>query len=121
MVSDGMVFAGSVDGNIYVLNANDGGLVSKMYLGPSLYLSPTIGADISGNMMLFQLTSSPSYGAFVADIPGSLIAFTLPTESASFSSTVLYYIAALALGMSLAFISLVIAQKFLLKRKNTMI
>lgn len=118
MVTDGMVFAGSVDGNIYVLNANSGGLITKIYLGPSLYLSPTIGADAAGNMMLFQLTSSPSYGAFASSVPGSLIAFSLPSESASFSSTLYYYVASIALGMSLAYLTVVAVQKLLFKRRD---
>lgn len=117
-VSAGMIFAGSVDGNIYVLNANTGALVSKIYLGTSLYTSPTIGADASGSMMLFQLIGSPAYGPFDENVPGDLIAFGLPSSTSTFSNPVFNYSASIALGMSLAYITIVVLRTFVLKRRS---
>jgi glucose dehydrogenase len=116
-VTGGMVLAGSIDGNIYMLNAKSGNLVSKMYLGTSLYTSPTIGSDISGNMMLFELVGSPSYGAFEESVPGDLLAFSLPNISSSnLSSLAYFYISSTALAISLAYVTITLIQKYFLNR-----
>ncbi len=116
-VSNNMLFAGSVDGNIYVLNANTGSVLSKIYLGTSLYTSPTIGANSAGNMMIFELIGSPSYGDFQESVPGSLLAFGLPSTYSSFSSGVLYYVAFGALAVSLAYVTIEGLQRFVLKKR----
>jgi alcohol dehydrogenase (cytochrome c) len=117
-VSNGMVFAGSVDGNIYVLGADSGNVITKIYLGTSLYTTPTIGADSSGSMMLFELIGSPSYGDFQEAVPGSLLAFGLPSTYSTYSSSVYYYIASGALAISLAFLTITAVQRFVLNRKK---
>jgi alcohol dehydrogenase (cytochrome c) len=104
--SGGMIFAGSLDGNIYMLDANSGALVSQMYVGTSLYTSPTIGADSSGNMMLFQLIGSTTRNAFGENIPGGLLAFGLLAGSSPFFS-IDFYVATIILAVSLSYATIV--------------
>ncbi len=99
--SGGLIFAGSLDGNIYMLDASSGALVSKLYVGTSLYTSPTIGADSSGNMMLFQVLGSTSRNAFGENVPGGLLAFGLSSSTANVFYSLEFYLAAIILGISL--------------------
>jgi glucose dehydrogenase len=78
--SGGMVFAGSLDGSIHILDAKTGRQVSSQYLGTSLYESPTIGSTASGQVYLFQLIGFTSFGPFSQPVPGALLAFA-PTSS----------------------------------------
>jgi outer membrane protein assembly factor BamB len=39
-VNDGVVYAGSYDGNLYALNASDGTLLDKFDTGGAIYSSP---------------------------------------------------------------------------------
>ena len=96
-----LIFAGSLDGNIYMLDANSGALVSKLYVGTSLYTSPTIGADSSGNMMLFQVLGSTSRNAFGENVPGGLLTFGLSSNSPNSFFSLGFYAASIVLGISL--------------------
>jgi glucose dehydrogenase len=78
--SGGMVFAGSLDGDLYMLDAKTGKMVQSQYFGTSLYESPTFGATDAGQVYLFQLTGAVVYGAFNEPIPGALMAFA-PSSS----------------------------------------
>ncbi len=77
--SNGLIFAGALDGSIHVLDAATGKQVSELYVGPPLYDSPTLGSGIDGRVFLYQLTGTASYtpGAFSGGVPGDLMAFTL--------------------------------------------
>jgi alcohol dehydrogenase (cytochrome c)/quinohemoprotein ethanol dehydrogenase len=75
--SGGLIFAGSLDGSIHILDAFSGRQVYDLKVGPSLYQSPTIGSAADGKVYLYQLIGAPSYGAFAGGVPGDLMAFTL--------------------------------------------
>jgi len=79
--SNGLVYAGSLDGSVHVLNAMTGKQVYELYIGTPLYDSPTIGAGADGQVYLYQLIGEPSYGAFSGGVPGDIMAFTLPPSS----------------------------------------
>jgi len=81
--SGGMVFAGSLDGNIYMLDAHSGKLVSKLYVGPSLYEGPVFGSTITGDVIMLQLVSSSSYYQPSSGTPGVLIAYGLKPQTLS--------------------------------------
>jgi hypothetical protein len=72
-----LIFAGSLDGSIHILDAFSGKQVYDLKVGPSLYQSPTIGSAADGKVYLYQLIGTPSYGAFAGGAPGDLMAFTL--------------------------------------------
>jgi len=75
--SGGLIFAGSLDGSVHIIDAFSGRQVFDLYVGPSLYQSPTIGSGPDGKVYLYQLIGAPSYGAFAGGVPGALMAFTL--------------------------------------------
>ena len=80
--SNGLIFAGSLDGSIHVLDAGSGVQVVDIYVGPPLYESPTIGAGVDGTVRLFQLVGTSAYGAFAGAVPGALMAYQLSPVSA---------------------------------------
>lgn len=84
----GLIFAGSLDGDIHVLDAFSGNRVYDIHVGPPLYESPTVGFGADGRVYMYQLTGAPSYGAFAGGFPGDLIAYTLnsPTTSTSWEA-----------------------------------
>jgi outer membrane protein assembly factor BamB len=71
MTSGGVVYLTAVDGNIYMLNAQNGQTISKMYIGSPMDVGPTIGATSDGTELLYV-----NIGAGTA--PGALIALGLP-------------------------------------------
>jgi len=97
--SGGLIFAGSLDGSIHILDAFTGKQVYDIYVGPSLYQSPTIGSAADGRVYLYQLTGAPSYGAFAGGVPGDLMAFALrPSAPPSWEA----YVPWVAAGASVA-------------------
>jgi alcohol dehydrogenase (cytochrome c) len=80
--SNGLIFAGSLDGSIHILDASTGRQVFDIYVGPPLYESPTIGSGADGQVYLFQLTGGTGYGAFSVGVPGDVLAYTLSSPSA---------------------------------------
>ncbi|MDA4118542.1 MAG: PQQ-binding-like beta-propeller repeat protein, partial [Thaumarchaeota archaeon] len=76
--SNGLIFAGSLDGSVHILDASTGKQVYDLYVGPPLYESPTLGAAVDGQVFLYQLVGSSAYGAFAGGVPGDLLAFSLP-------------------------------------------
>jgi len=71
----GLVFASTLAGDILALDTSTGTLRGTTHVGSPLYEGVTVGSDSAGNVLAFQLTSSPSYGAFTSAVPGSLLAF----------------------------------------------
>ena len=78
--SSGMIFAGSLDGSIHILDASTGKQVYDLYVGPPLYESPTIGTAADGQVYLYQLIGAPAYGAFAGGVPGDLMAYALSNQ-----------------------------------------
>jgi outer membrane protein assembly factor BamB len=76
--SGGLIFAGSLDGSIHILDASTGKQVYDLSVGTPLYESPTLGLAANGKVYLYQLVSSSTYGAFESGVPGKLLAFALP-------------------------------------------
>ncbi len=73
----GMVFASSLNGDIIALDADTGRVDGAVHIGASLYEGVTVGSTISGQVMVFQLLSSPTYSATGSGIPGALLAYGL--------------------------------------------
>jgi alcohol dehydrogenase (cytochrome c) len=106
--SNGLIFAGSLDGNIHILDASSGKQVSDVHVGPPLYESPTIGQAINGQVFLFQLIGSSGYGAFEGGVPGDLVAYSLPPATTpSWES----YIPAVAAGVLAAAVAVLLIEK----------
>lgn len=69
-VSGGMVFLGHSNGDLYVLDKDNGELLYRKHLGQGLSVPPTIGADADGEMRLVQIMAG-------GGAPGALLAFGL--------------------------------------------
>ena len=74
IVSNGLVYFPSTNGDVYIIDASSGELVYKKFLGVGLLNQPTIGTDAKGRPMFFINTGS-TLGPV---IPGALMAFGLP-------------------------------------------
>ena len=72
----GLVFASTLAGDIVALDGATGHVDGVTHVGSPLYEGITVGSDSAGDILAFQLTSSPSYGAFTNPVPGSLMAFS---------------------------------------------
>ncbi len=71
----GLVLASTLAGDIVALDASTGQIQGVTHVGSPLYEGVTVGSDSSGRVLAFQLTSSPSYGAFTTSVPGAILAF----------------------------------------------
>jgi alcohol dehydrogenase (cytochrome c) len=98
----GLLFASTLAGDILAIDASNGALRGRTHVGSPLYEGVTIGSDSAGNVLAFQLTSSPSYGAFTNAVPGGLLAFA-PNRQPTYSVPWL----ALAGGAGIATVALV--------------
>jgi len=111
--SGGLIFAGSLDGSIHILDALTGNQVYDLYVGPSLYQSPTIGSASNGRVFLYQLIGAPSYGAFAGGVPGDLIAFTLRSPTSASWET---YVPWIATGVLAAAVTALLIENRSLRR-----
>jgi glucose dehydrogenase len=105
--SNHLIFAGSLDGAIHILDASTGKQVYAVYVGPPLYESPTIGAGVDGRVYLYQLVGTSTYGAFEGAIPGALMAYWIP-PSVSTSPSWEGYIPAVAVGVLAAVVAMLL-------------
>jgi alcohol dehydrogenase (cytochrome c) len=111
--SGGLIFAGSLDGSVHILDASTGKQVSDLYVGPPLYESPTLGPAADGRVYLYQLIGGPAYGAFSGGIPGDLLAYALPTPAGpSWES----YIPAVAAGALAAAVTVLLIENRSVRR-----
>ncbi len=92
----GLLLASTLNGDIVALDAGTGRAVGTTHVGSPLYEGVTVGSDSAGDILVFQLTSSPSYGAFANAVPGALLAFS-PSRAQSIAPWV---IGAVALGVA---------------------
>ncbi len=78
VASGGVIYAASVDGNLYMLDADTGKVITSRFFGIKLTLPPALGADGKGRMRLIL----PNGGsiAFGGVFPGATMAFGLPDE-----------------------------------------
>jgi outer membrane protein assembly factor BamB len=111
--SNGLVFAGALDGSIHILDATTGKQVDDLYVGPSLYESPTLGSGIDGRVYLYQLTSAAAYGAFGGGVPGDLMAYTLQATAPPSWET---YIPAVAVGLLAAVVAVLLVENRSLRK-----
>jgi len=112
--SGGLIFAGSLDGSIHILDAATGKQVHSLYVGPPLYESPTLGQAADGQVYLYQLIGGPAYGAFSGGVPGDLLAFTLPPPPPSSWET---YVPAVAVGVLAAAVTVLLVENWSLRRR----
>lgn len=110
--TDGLVFASTLNGDIIALDATTGSVAGVTHVGSPLYEGITIGSDTSGRVLAFQLTSSPSYGAFTSAVPGSLMAFA-PNQA---SLLVPLLVVAAAAGAATVTVIFLISSRRLRKR-----
>lgn len=94
----GMVFASTLNGDILALDASSGTVDGRIHIGASLYEGVTLGSAADGTVYLFQLLSSPSYGAFSGGVPGSLLAYSLTAQQPLTSSDILPWLLVAALS-----------------------
>jgi outer membrane protein assembly factor BamB len=111
--SNGLIFAGSLDGSVHVFDAFTGKQVSDIYVGPPLYESPTIGSGADGRVYLYQLTGGTGYGAFSEGVPGAILAYTLSSVAPpSWES----YVPAVAAGLLAAVVVVLLVENRSLRR-----
>lgn len=84
-ISGGVLYAAAPDGNLYAVDANNGKLLLKKFLGNRLNVPLTIGATKDGKIRLFQIVGGTAFanyfhGAVGDPIPGALMVFGLPNE-----------------------------------------
>ncbi|HEV2390594.1 MAG TPA: PQQ-binding-like beta-propeller repeat protein, partial [Nitrososphaerales archaeon] len=111
--SNGLIFAGALDGSIHILDAKTGQQVDDLYVGPSLYESPTLGSGIDGQVYLYQLTSAASYGAFGGGVPGDLMAYTVQSSPFPTWET---YVPGVAVGLLAAVVLVVLVENRSLRK-----
>ncbi|MBM3897095.1 MAG: hypothetical protein FJ358_01005 [Thaumarchaeota archaeon] len=83
IVSGGVVFVPSADGNLYMLDADSGKLIHKRFFGTGLVVQPTIGKDAQGRSLLYLMNGRARAqigGLASVDIPGAIMAFGLPDK-----------------------------------------
>ena len=87
MESGGIVYVPSPDGNLYMVDANSGELITKRNFGHPLLQQTTIGkTEEGGESVIFQLyggTFWVGFAGFLGDstrqhVPGALVAYSLP-------------------------------------------
>ena len=111
--SGGLIFAGSLDGSIHIIDAFTGKQAYDLYVGPSLYEGPTLGTAPDGRVYLYQLIGAPAYGAFAGGVPGNLMAYTLVSPPApSWTS----YIPAVAAGVLAAVVIVLLIENRSLRK-----
>ena len=103
--SNGLIFAGTLDGSIQILDAATGKQVADVYVGPSLYESPTLGSAADGQVYLYQLIGAATYGAFSEGVPGDLMAFALPSPPLRRGRA---YVPAVAVGLMAAVVAVLL-------------
>jgi glucose dehydrogenase len=114
--SNGLLFAGSLDGSIHIIDASTGKQVHDIYVGPPLYESPTIGSGADGRVYLYQLTGGTGYGAFSEGVPGAIMAYTLSSPSPpSWES----YVPAVAAGVLAAAVVVLLIENRSLRRASS--
>ncbi|MBI2125920.1 MAG: PQQ-binding-like beta-propeller repeat protein [Thaumarchaeota archaeon] len=77
--SGGVLYAGSGDGFLYMLDTETGKLIQKKLVGTPLFTQVTAGADANGKMKIFVQTSN-AFGPWGQSVPGALMAYGLPDK-----------------------------------------
>ena len=113
--SNGLVYAGSLDGSIHILDAMSGKQVYDLYVGTPLYESPTLGQAADGQVYFYQLIGAPSYGAFTGGIPGDLMAFALHQAPAPSWET---YIPIGIIGVLAAVVTVLVVENRSLRKRR---
>ncbi len=85
-----ILLAPEFDGNIYVFNANNGQLITKLYLGANMDVQASVGATTTGAEQVYvQVGGGGATGGILGytSTPGLLVALGLPANGASAVST----------------------------------
>jgi alcohol dehydrogenase (cytochrome c)/quinohemoprotein ethanol dehydrogenase len=80
IASAGLLYVSSLDGNLYVFDAETGKIVTKKLFGFGLGQQPTLGATTKGEMRLFLNTGGLSGSSWGNPAPGALMVFGLGTR-----------------------------------------
>jgi len=84
IVTGGVVIVPSADGHMYMIDADNGNLLSKKFFGSGLVVQPSIGKDAKGRPLLFVITGgngAVNPGGLNQPFPGALMAFGLPDKA----------------------------------------
>jgi len=88
-VSNGLVFVPTADASIYILNAQNGQLVTTKFIGGQMITQPAIAADSNGNIKIIAPVGAASIGAFAFGIgittPGFMFALDIPPSAVTTS------------------------------------
>ena len=80
-VSGGLLWVPSGDGNLYILDANTGKVVTKKNFGTGLWTQVSIAADANGKMKVFVQTGGMTISSWgLTGIPGAMMVYGLPDE-----------------------------------------
>ncbi len=80
MVSGGVLYAYSEDGNLHMIDTDTGALLAQRFFGVPVSVAPTIGADSSGDhKVFFHIGGGGGFSyARATELEGNLAAFGLP-------------------------------------------
>ena len=81
MVSGGVLYVASLDGNLYMFDTETGKIISKKLFGQGLGQQPTIGATTKGDFRVFVNTGGLNGASYGNPAPGALMVFGLPANA----------------------------------------
>ena len=82
--SGGVVYVPSADGNLYLINSQDGKILKKITIGDPILVQPTIGKTADGESRLFIITGGkgrPEVGGIKnVQVPGSILSLSISSD-----------------------------------------
>ena len=82
--SGGVVYVPSADGNLYLINSQDGKILKKINFGDPILVQPTIGKTADGESRIFIITGGkgrPEIGGISnVQVPGSILSLSIPSD-----------------------------------------
>ena len=82
--SGGVVYVPSADGNLYLINSQDGKILKRITIGDPILVQPTIGKTADGESRLFIITGGkgrPEVGGIKnVQVPGSILSLSISSD-----------------------------------------
>jgi len=91
-VSNGMIIMPGGDGNVHFLNTTNGNEIATLHVGASLFVQPTLGLTSDGSLRMITIFGGGRWSAAGslgggAEVPGGIMAWSLPLGAAGGPST----------------------------------
>ena len=82
--SGGVVYVPSADGNLYLINSQNGKILKRITFGDPILVQPTIGKTADGESRLFIITGGkgrPEVGGIKnVQVPGSILSLSISLD-----------------------------------------